>query len=256
MGFLLPLLATSLSLAAYGRPMLLAATIIILVALSAGLAVYLLQNQPSSGTVTIRSTMITLTGTSVDSSTSTNNSIGLRLAMYANATQIVSGQTLSVNISEYNALAVRNNVSGSTNWPPQTASIVICNGAYPLRMGVVKGYYTSTNISSVQPTQVGHVINPNAVYLCPIFLRPPFYNFQPQSDNASWCEVSAGPACYSPVSHLSSFNSSWVGQNTSLGTPARQESLAPGSYTIVGGDEWGQMVLLHFLVFSPNNNTG
>jgi hypothetical protein len=235
--------------------MLLAATIIIVICVSAALAVYFLQNQPATGTVTIRSTMLTLTRTSVDSSTSTNNSMGLRLAMYANSTKIVSGQTLTVNISEYNALSIHNNVSASTNWPPQTASLALCNSVYPLRMGVVKGYYSSSNISSVQPTQVGQVIDPNIVYACPIFLAAAFYNFQPQSDNASWCVVSGRPACYSPVSHVNSFNSSWVGKNPSLGIPARQENFTPGSYTIIGGDEWGQLVLLHFLVFPSNNNT-
>ncbi|MFI5421795.1 MAG: hypothetical protein ACHQ1H_12570, partial [Nitrososphaerales archaeon] len=176
------------------------------------------------------------------------------LEMFLNSTKIVSGQTLSVNISEYNALNTYNNVSAATNWPAQTASIALCNSGYPLRMGVVRGYYSSTNISSVQPTQIGHVIDPNIVYACPIFLAPSFYNFQPQSDNASWCVVSERGACYSPLSHVNSFNSSWVGENSAEGIPARSENLSPGSYTVVGGDEWGQMVLLHFLVYSSNNN--
>ncbi len=236
--------------------MLLAAVVIGVIALFAGLAVYFLQSQPETGSVTIRSTMnVLFASTSADSPTSTNNSLGLRLVMYANSTRIVSGQTLSVNISEYNALNSHNNVSASANWPAQTASIALCNSVYPLRMGVVKGYYSSNNISRVQPTRVGHVINSNIVYACPIFLAGAFYNFQPQSDNASWCVVSGGPACYSPVSHVNSFNSSWVGENSSTGTPARQESLTSGSYTIIGGDEWGQVVFLHFLVFPSNNNT-
>jgi hypothetical protein len=227
-------------MAEYRRQTIIASAVAVIVALSIGLGVYVLQ--PQLGGTTTTGTSYPIAGET------TNSSLGLKLSLSLSSSTIESGQNISVNITEYNVLPKYNNVSASDKWPNQTVPFKICNGIYPLRLGVVKGYYDSSNISKSNGP-VGDFINPDLVYSCPAIPAISSYIFQPNSDLADMCFGSGAPSCYSPMSNLVRFNGTW------LPTPAGYSifyHLNPSVYTVIGGDEWGDNVILHFVVIKSS----
>ena len=80
-----------------------------------------------------------------------------------------------------------------------------------------------------------------------------YYVFQPMSDNGSifapsgngsavqCCSLIQGEP--SAINGTVSFESYWDSSNV-------QHNLGPGVFTVAGGDEWGQLVFLHFAVVS------
>jgi hypothetical protein len=209
-------------------------------------------------TSTIQNTTSDSTQSFQYSAESSNSSTGLELELSTNSTTFGEGQTIALNITEFNLLSTYNNLTASTDWPSQTVSIAVCDYIYPLRIGVFQGNYGPENISSA-PSDGITFNDPNVIYACPAIPATPYYSFQPMSDIASSCIGTQGPSCYTPMSYSVDFNGTWVGNASGYGNNnssgytqslAVLQDLSPGSYTVVGGDEWGGIVLLHFSVVS------
>jgi hypothetical protein len=196
-------------------------------------------------------------------SQTTNSTLGLKLGLSVNVTLLQSGQAVNVTALIFNTLSTENNVSGASDWaiPSLTSDTSFPCPTY-LYYQVYQGWYSVANISEsgIMPLQVAPVYQ----YLsCPIFQRS-YYLFQPFSDVASvpvGYFVTNSSVYYQPTEMAVS--SSLVGNysmwyNASIFTP--NGALLPppfpsGIYTIVAGDEWGQMVLLHFVVVPSINET-
>ena len=185
----------------------------------------------------------------------TSQTSGLELILATNTSMLISGQAISVNISEFNTLSLRANLSRSGNdWPVRGLSLGVCNregfGNYPMGLGVVKGFYTDSNVSDISSNEILQLYEP---YYGPqygyIMYSFTYFSFQPMSDIA-WINACTAPTgCSYSISWINNSNGSWVASNAS-GNITMFQTFAPGVYSLIGGDEWGNLALLHFMVKS------
>ena len=186
---------------------------------------------------------------------------------YGNATSILSDLVLNLSVS--NLLSTPNNVTAAADWKLKGLSGSDCAPAYPLKFGMYAGYFTLSNISSGVPLTL---IAPENY--CGLSLGyPAYYVFQPLSDITA-----PGPATFFSTNINGSVTHTTTVENYSSGSFAPYMSfsypvfiyyaytpfnpscnscwtnleLPTGTYTIVGADEWGDLVLTHFKVlFNP-----
>jgi hypothetical protein len=186
---------------------------------------------------------------------SSNESLGLQLVLSLNTTMLEVGQTLNVSALILNTLPNENNVSGGNNWALLTLPITT---SFPcptfLYYQVFQGFYLQANLSTAgMPLQVTPVFQ---FLSCPIFQRG-YYIFQSYSASAA---VAIGFSTsntttlfqvepmsvtgYLSGNYSREYNASIFAPNGELSPPP----FRPGVYTIIAGDEWGQQVVLHFVV--------
>jgi hypothetical protein len=224
--------------------------------------------RPITSTSIVTSTLMAIP----DEVENTNYTTGLMLLMDLNSTEIVNlnsteSTSILVLISEYNWRPSSNNVTGENDWKILGLTLEQCQDG-PMGIGIYPGYYTLQNVSGAG----NPLFLSNDIFGCPSRPIPPgvlpYYDFYPQSETA---QVEVGTSTYQYVS----------GGNTSIET-VTQFTVAPeqiaasivvnsyccrqipfancsceymgnalfqaGNYTIVGGDEWGGLVLSHFNV--------
>jgi len=168
----------------------------------------------------------------------------LALKLLLNATSISSGHAISIGIDEQNTLPRTNNVSSAKSWRLNGLGTGPCGPLNaPLGIGIMKGYYADNNASAgalldlYQPGQ----------YNCPMILSGiGAYVFQPSSDMASVIGSCDPNPCL--TLNMSSTVSSKGYWSSNLLQGATFSNFSPGVYTVVAGDEWGTLVLLHFIV--------
>lgn len=173
-----------------------------------------------------------------NSASATNTSLGLTFSLVLNSTQLYRGQTLNITAYEQNDLSTLNNLTVADDWAETWfigwGAIDSC-GSF-INAQVFEGYYIETNISVIQ-TGPG----PYGLQLAsPVFMGCPFiagawstyFPFQPYESRVGYY--------YSADGYYR--NSESV--NSTFGF------FDPGVYTVAAGDEWGQMVILHFVVTS------
>lgn len=181
-----------------------------------------------------------------DDQTSTSvialNGLGLTLSM--SSTAYKPGDKVSITVDERNTLWVENNVLRADSWAFQGLTLGPCGTlGFPFGVSILQGNYDATNVASVTPLQ--SLYDPNGIYSCPA--PPDFvsYDFQPSSDVASL--VPTNPSNYEAVPSSMTYAVTSAGFWT--GSPnATFSDFTPGIYTVVGGDEWGVIALLHFTV--------
>ncbi len=180
------------------------------------------------------------------SSTTSKSVKGLMLSLSLNSTTFQPGQEVSVVIDEQNTLATENNVSASNSWPLRGLSLGPCGTLnYPFGVAIFQGNYTSSNVSSAMPLQL---YNPEGIYSCPALFLVNSYSFNPLSDTAS---VFGGCGSSNPNPCLTDFKISSEITVTGYWSNDQESVLGnftPGVYTVVGGDEWGSLAVLHFVV--------
>jgi hypothetical protein len=203
-----------------------------------------------------------------------NQTTGLMLQLSLNATTIDeisqnNWTSILVLISEYNIRPESNNVTAENDWLLQGLSLGQCQNG-PIGIGIFPGGYSLANISLA-----GKVLSLFPPIFCPAFTFPPvlspFYLFAPQSDNA---EVEGGYAYQYNYSNNRTatftdvtYDLETISSSVSLNSYCCREIIGgqncgcitygfipfkTGTYTIVGGDEWGDMVLTHFRVISAS----
>jgi len=159
---------------------------------------------------------------------------GLELIVILNATEVVTGEAIRVNLSEFNALPTINNVSASGNWSAQV-SLGSCKNVYdqPFGIAVYSGHVDEQNLSQGQRVAIFPIV------ACPMYIRlVTGYEFQPQSDLALILPSSgAAPSPLVGTVDISMAYSSPQGQ-----------PLPAGGYTVVAADEWGALAFLYFQV--------
>jgi hypothetical protein len=175
-----------------------------------------------------------------------DSDLGLNLTLFVNSTRVSqSNSTIVVVASLTNSLSRVNNVSASSDWPMPNLTLSSECGTYTLPYGIalMKGYYDQGNVSSGTTLAIFPPGNPNANASaaasdhCPVNVpRISGYIFMPASNRGTW-----GPS--QPII----FNSTLVlhGYFTTNGQLA---SFTVGEYTLIRGDEWGQIVMAHFMV--------
>jgi hypothetical protein len=212
----------------------------------------------------------TTTGTTV-----TNPSTSLEFSMSLNSSSVQQGSTLAVSFNLHNTLDRTNNVTGAADWQLTNASenggSVGWNCAQNdvFRIEVVSGYYGLNNYSLGTPldifvwqppygfNQCAYYVR-SANYTAPVLSVPPndqnYYIFRPSSDVGWWVTSSGLAALTAPcvpsngTLHCmrTAGQEAVMGENMILET--RLFASSPGTFTVIGGDEWGDLGALHFYV--------
>ena len=177
-------------------------------------------------------------GSTTTASGTTSKSVGsadgLELTLRISGTQIPTGGSVTINVTETNTLSTALNISAGRSWPVTGLRMNACySSVYPFGVAVYQGRYTKDNVSAAKP------LNLYPLVPCPLLLRYiSGYDFSPNSDSAMVLPGSGFPMRMSAAVVAS-------GNYTS---GAMQTGFSPGEYTLAAGDEWGALVLLYFTV--------
>jgi hypothetical protein len=167
---------------------------------------------------------------------------GLSLTLSLNSTNYHPGEQVPITINEKNILARENNIHGADRWPVQGLRLGPCRTVYPFGISILQGYYDAKNVAAIARLQL---FDPNAMYSCPAILAAVYYDFdfQPWSDVATIYLDNFEPYSINMIATVTSAGF-WTGSRPN----ATFSNFTPGIYTIVGGDEWGALVILHFAI--------
>jgi len=166
---------------------------------------------------------------------------GLSLTLSLNSTTYHPGEQISVTIDEKNTLAIENNIHVANRWPVQGLNLGPCRTVYPFGISILQGYYDAKSVVAITPLQL---FDPNAAYHCPVYMAAVSYDFQPWSDVAAiYTSYDCEPWSINMTTKVTSAGF-WTGSRPN----ATFSNFTPGIYTVVGGDEWGALVILHFTI--------
>jgi hypothetical protein len=241
-----------------GRPVILAAVVILVAIVGAAAAANLLVQPTGTGTVTDSKTVTSPTSTQTTSTTTTTTttttvtttvttttthsqpplSSGLQLRLALNATTLVSGSTIGIDVSDYNSLPTQLNLSRGNSWPVQGLATGGCPSLYyPFGIAVFQGVYSSSNISLGKPLEIFPAV------ACPMMVMLiTEYDFQSISVNAA---ILPGNGTFPMATEIPA--------SGTYGTPSVAKQLtpfSPGTYTVEAGDEWGGMAFAYFTVIA------
>jgi hypothetical protein len=183
-------------------------------------------------------TTTTASGNSNSASSSSTN--GLSLSLSLDGTTYQPGQSVSIIVDEKNLLSTTNNLSATDNLPSEFGSGFTNDPWFPLGLAVLRGNYTGSNYSTGTPLII---YNPGEVYIGTTSIAPTAYSFSPFIDVA----VLNGGDYNSSIairSHIEiNVNGYWPNNES-----ASSKNFEPGVYTVVAGDEWGNLIVVHFTV--------
>jgi hypothetical protein len=167
---------------------------------------------------------------------------GLELSLTLNTTNLSAGRGVAATVYEMNAGTAPVNVSASADWPVHGLAVGPCGSLnYPVGLAVLSGNYDVSNASSGVALQIYRP----GVASCPMILAGIVsFVFQASSDNATifgGCQPAGPSGCLSEtVNSTVSFSGYWSG--------GAFNAFPNWVYTVVAGDEWGGLAILHFAV--------
>lgn len=170
-----------------------------------------------------------------------NSSDGLGLSLQVEPS--LNGN-YTFTVRESNLLNSVNNVTEAVGWAYSQDSLTPCGPdpyTNPVEFAVVQGHYSQDNYTSGKALPF---YNTGNVYLCGmvgVLGGPHAYAFQPLSDAFSFPSGSAQPEI-GAASITITTSGYWTGAQN--GVAAAFVPFPPGAYTIIGADEWGNVVLL------------
>jgi len=170
-------------------------------------------------------------------STQSGSTGGLLIRLGLNSSRIGSGATVEINVSDYNPSPMEMNLSKGANWALDGLATGGCPSLYyPFGIAVFQGMYTSANVSQAVPLRIFPVV------ACPmIVMYITGYLFQPMSDNAMILPNTAVVPMATWISVSGTYN--MTGNQLNQLIPFK-----PGTYTVVAGDEWGNLAFAYFVV--------
>jgi hypothetical protein len=180
--------------------------------------------------------------------TSISNSVeginGLTFRLTANISTSSLEVTVSAVAGEYNLQASAANVTAADTWsvPEQVLQSHFCTPPdRPVGVSIAQGHYTLSNVSSAKFLIF---INPAVTYTCTVQAPEPVttYTFSPMSDAA----VARGSCGSLVCGYDTTASDQLVASGSYVG--GALTGFAPGAYTIVAGDEWGNSLLAYFTV--------
>jgi hypothetical protein len=189
-------------------------------------------------------TTITVTSdTSGLNSSSTSSTNGLSLSLSLGSTTYQPGQEVSIAVDEKNTLPTINDVPVADNLPSElTEATGFTNepSPFPFGLAVFHGNYTLSNYSTVTPLII---YDPSKVYIGTQVVGPTSYSFQPLNDTAVLSGGDYNSSNGLKMQYEINVNGYWPNNASTTST-----NFEPGVYTVVAGDEWGALVLVHFTV--------
>jgi hypothetical protein len=184
------------------------------------------------------------TSTQSNTVSSVSGANGLTFQLTVNFSISSSGLTVNAVAGDYNLHASPANVTAADAWsvPKQVLQSQFCIPAdNPVAVSIAQGHYTLSNVSSAEFLIF---INPAVTYTCTERAPSPVatYTFSPMDDVAMARGGCGGSICgyNTTVSDQLVVSGSYVHGALS--------GFAPGEYTVVAGDEWGNSLLAYFTV--------
>jgi hypothetical protein len=163
----------------------------------------------------------------------------LRLSLSTNSSYVQYGHTIRIDISLNNTSSDMVTIGAASNPPRDDLNTGACENL-PFGITILRGYYTQENMTNSSSLP----LFPTPP--CPLVSIPQSYTFQPLSTRAA-IECSDMFSCngYQTMErHLLISGSLQY---------ASQSPFSPGVYTIVGGDEWGRVIIQHFTVTNSSD---
>jgi hypothetical protein len=172
-------------------------------------------------------------------STSAN---GLSLSLSLSKTTYQPGQEVSLTVDVKNTWSKTNHVTLSNDWPYNNLASGQCDLGSPYGIAIFQGNYTSSDFSTAMPIALWDY---NFVVPCPISIPISSYVFKPLSDIAT---AFSSNASFPNSTYAINAEFTETGYWTGNAPNATLTDFQPGVYTVVAGDEWGALVVLHFTV--------
>jgi hypothetical protein len=164
---------------------------------------------------------------------------GLRLSLSVAPSTFSGGGSLNITNGWFNTLDKVNNISSASNWALpvlESSQVLQCPGTW-FELAFFKGYYNMNNITSASLLPLEGPGTP----LCPNFSGVHF-SFQPSSGLLTSTSSFASEQMQGTI-HISQYYDQASGKFVNF--PA-------GVYTLAGGDEWGNVVLVYFTVMASS----
>ena len=176
---------------------------------------------------------------------------GLSFSVSTDQTTYQPSQEVEVVVDEKNLLSKTNDVPVADNWSLDgLIRMYFGPAAYPdvpYGIAVYRGDYTTANFPALTSL---NLYDPSGLYLATPVFAPTSYLFEPLSDIA---DVILGKNIPSADVGSNATNKQISAEITLKGywTNSSVPSFTyfdPGVYTVVGGDEWGNLVFVHFTI--------
>lgn len=174
-------------------------------------------------------TIVNSTASNQTLASTTNSTLGLEITLSLNATDIAAGQTINITLAARNVLPTTLTLpTGVQDWKltalgDEGDDYGYCVGASPFALQIFAGHLTESNVTLGAPVNVDLK---NTEVGCSLHIG---------SDDT-----------FEPLVNERALTDSTDGYNIN----GNQLLFAPGPYTVVAGDRWGQLVVLNFLVDS------
>jgi hypothetical protein len=188
---------------------------------------------------------LTTTGVIGVNSASFQSVNGLKLSLSTDKTTYRRGQKVSIVVDEINTLSTKNNIPMSDNWPYNQLHLGPCDYISPFGIAVLRGDYTASNFSTATALTL---YDPHVERLCMTNVPVTSFSFQPSSDIASVNEDS-NPVQDDNITKMNFeliVNGYWP--DDIFSSHSHLTYFNPLTYTVIGGDEWGTLVIVHFAV--------
>ena len=205
-------------------------TALVLIILAAGCTSI---TQPTSSTSTYDNKINTASSASAN---------GLSLSLSLDTTTYRPGQEISIVLDVKNTWPETNHVPISNNWPYSDLASGQCDLGAPYGIAIFQGDYTSSNLSTATTLALWDY---SLVVPCPIEIPVNYYVFEPLSDIAT---AFSSEASFPNFTEATNFELTETGYWTGTRPNVTKHNFTPGVYTVVAGDEWGAMLVLHFTV--------
>ena len=184
---------------------------------------------------------------------SVNSSMGLGLSLQLSG---FPNGTLKITATESNTMNAFNNVSAAQDWPYSQGVLQSYSSAYgsssnillPMGVAIFSGYLDAGDYASAQPLTLCNdaIQGTSCTASGP---TPTSYGYSPASDYAA---VYAPQFVGNYATQLETLTSgSWTGGSTS----PQFTAFPLGNYTVIAGDEWGQLLILHFGVVTVHGSS-
>jgi len=165
----------------------------------------------------------------------------LNLNLSTNATYLKNGQTIGLDIQLNNTSNKTLIVNPQKNWSMYGLELEPCENDMPFGIAILQGNYLQNNMTVAKHL----LLYPNGPYFCQAMYLVTSYIFQPLTDNAL-IKLEGQITHFSEMKKHLSFRGYFVDNMT--------QPFPYGRYTIIGGDEWGDVVIRHFVVGNSTNS--
>lgn len=194
-------------------------------------------------TITQVSTSFVTTNYSPETTSIVNSTLGIKFVLSLNNTQEINympfESTINATLAVYSTTVGANNVTASNNWRAQNITLLCGTAPWPFGIEIFSGVYGYNNVSSAhEPLDIFPDLP------CPYRPTPTSYFFANDSNPVQLsipvfgicCRQILNPNCYCVSSTYSPFT--------------------VGRYTLVAGDEWGDLLVLQFQVMPDPGSIG